>query len=871
VAAGGAPGVVGLVSGHPVAGIVLLVLCEAVVGFGIFAGGIIRDTIGPWRMSITDWLQKVLGRAVSRFDRRYRDHILNDLKFMESKGVPTRGFFAPKLTDVYVDLSLAHRAPHLVPSDLLAELPPDVTERHRIERFLDQSDTAVLAILGGPGSGKTTLLRYTARKHCERERGKRYRVPILLSLRDHVSAIVQNPSVSLVTLARQSLTPFNLNDTSGWFELRLSTGRCLVLLDGLDEVAQPEDRHKVAGWVDTQISRYAKNSFVITSRRQGFESGPIERATVLVVRSFSDEQVRKFVNGWYLSLERELRGDHDPDAPRRASQQATDLLDRLKSNPALRELAVNPLLLTMMANVHRFLGALPGSRADLYRDICQATLWRRQDAKDLSSELRGEQKEKLLRRLAFTMMDRGVRDLPRSELLATIRPGLRRLSSELDVASFLADVESNGLLVERETSLYSFAHQTFQEYLAAAYILDRNLVKVLADKVHDSWWRETTLLYAARAEADEIVEACLRSATVTALSLAFDCVDQKAELAPELRTEVEGLLATELSADTEPGRRRLMAGVLATRHLRRFTTPVGGIHMCTRPVTRRIYRLFLQDNGLPGMNGPAPANEDEVATGVWGVDALAFTQWLNQVTESQTPYRLLKRAEIDNIDVRRTLDEELPDLAGYHVWLEPGDGVALPDIWTASDFDQPYQIEGQALEEVISEDIRGAMPTLFRLFLTRTILEAQSLVDKLEKSLDRAKESLGKDAPQREVDRVMVGARSLIADEGSRLANSVRPAEKVAATLGLRTEFGVTLEATRAVMLPAHHRARVIEHANALRPSLAAGLDPTLADAVAVGRTTIVTSDRIMGTALSRPCFKGHSHSLIAATVTVAL
>lgn len=200
-----------------------------------------------------------------------------------------------------------------------------------------------------------------------------------------------------------------------------------------------------------------------------------------------------------------------------------------------------------IAIVHRYRGALPGSRAKLYAEICEVMLWRRQEAKNLASQLGGDEKETVLRGLAYTMMERRVRDLSRDELLKEIRAPLRRMSGEVTAEDFLADVSSNGLLIERETEVYSFAHQTFQEYLAAARIKDKNLVAVLAGAVEDPWWRETTLLYAARADADAIVEACLKADTVPALALAVDCADQGSEI-----------------DETDPERRRLAAGVLAS-------------------------------------------------------------------------------------------------------------------------------------------------------------------------------------------------------------------------------------------------------------------------------------------------------------------
>ena len=79
-------------------------------------------------------------------------------------------------------------------------------------------------------------------------------------------------------------------------------------------------------------------------------------------------------------------GSDDPEAQARAAAGADNLVRRLEQVPALYDLTVNPLLLTMIVNIHRFRGALPDSRTDLYAEICQVMLGRRQDAKNLHSQ-----------------------------------------------------------------------------------------------------------------------------------------------------------------------------------------------------------------------------------------------------------------------------------------------------------------------------------------------------------------------------------------------------------------------------------------------------------------------------------------------------
>lgn len=642
---------------HPVLAVVLLGVYEVLVAVLLFAGKIATELRERWQERIVNRLDRALGQRLARFDKRYREFVLASLRFIDLKGLATPGPHTPELDEVFVDVSLAFREPSQASGSLLAALPAEVTDRHSIRDFLDDPQPVVLAVIGAPGSGKTTLLRHTARQLCHAHRGRRRTTPILLYLRDHVTAIVSTPDVALPGLVRGTLGRYGPDEPDGWFEQRLNDGDCLVLLDGLDEVARPDDRRSVAHWVERQIRQYPKNDYVITSRPQGYRTARIDGAAVLQVRSFTDEQVTRFVQSWYLAVERHSTGATGEDVRLRAESAADDLLRRLDGAPGLYDLTVNPLLLTMIATVHRYRGALPGSRVDLYGEICQVMLWRRQEAKNLPIVPDGDKKEVLLRGLAFAMMQRQVRDLPRAHVLAEIGPALRRMSRKLTAEEFLTDIASNGLLIERESGLYSFAHQTFQEYLAATHIRDKGLPNVLVDAVDDVWWRETTLLYTARSDADPIVLACWASTSVTALSLAFDCAEQGSELAPELRDHLDDLLAAAFASGTDSERRRLVAGVLLTHHLRHLIRTGNGGRVCARPVTTDLYQLYQMDTQGPVPERPTHlrSGTEEPITGVCGSDAVAFVHWVNGITGSEAVYRLPNLAEINDSALHRAL------------------------------------------------------------------------------------------------------------------------------------------------------------------------------------------------------------------------
>ncbi|GAB3491156.1 NACHT domain-containing protein [Amycolatopsis cihanbeyliensis] len=690
-------------------------------GYGLVLT-IARELWKRWQVRIVDWIEQTVGRLASRFEQHYREFVLNSLRFVDLKGLTTIGFCTPELDDVFVDMGLARHAASKAEEGVLGRLPEHVTERLSLRRLIDRSDTQIFAVVGVPGSGKTTLLRHTARQVCQRP-GQRT-VPIVLYLRDHVRTIVGRPDVTLVELLRSTLGRYASAEPPGWFEQRLQDGRCVVLLDGLDEIGLPADRRQVADWIEHQTTQYPQNAYVVTSRPRGYREAPITGAQVLQVRSFSYAQVAEFVHGWYLAVEKHAAGVVDEGARLRAQSAADDLLERLNGAPELYDLTVNPLLLTMIANVHRDRGALPGSRAGLYSEICQVMLWRRQEAKKLDSTLSGPKKEVLLRGLAFRMMRRHVRDLPREDVYEEFESTLLRMPEQVTAADLLADVRHHGLLIERENGLYSFAHQTLQEYLAAAHIQDKGIAGVLEQAVDDNWWRETTVLYAAMSDTDPIVRACLESGSVTALSLAFDCADGGRELAPELRRHLEELLTSALTPQADPELRRLMIRVVITNHTRHVTRTGDGRRVCSRPVTDRIYRLYRQEtagDAFPGNDAEDEGrNEDEPVVGVRRRDAAAFARWINDITDGEPGYHLPTRTELDDPAVRRALPT-------CSVWITPESGNGVSALWSPADSVHPHAVDVPTLTQHLGTDIERSMPQLLRLLLLSSIVTVRCL------------------------------------------------------------------------------------------------------------------------------------------------
>jgi ABC-type cobalamin/Fe3+-siderophores transport system ATPase subunit len=758
------------------------------------------------------WQQLVRASAVPGYGYRYRRWVLDSLRYVDVQDLATGGDHIPELSDVYVDVALVSRAPQPAAGRPLAAAAGDDAERRSISGLLDGRDPVVLALVGQPGSGKSTLLAHAARRSARvalpGQSGRR-RVPILLALREQAQAIVANPAISLPDVIRTAVGGAAGREPRLWWERELGRGRCLVLLDGLDEIARDDDRLAVADWIKRQVAAHPGNHFVITSRSFGLPGSLTEQADVLVVRPFTAAQVQLFLDRWSLAAERHATGASGRTARRavrlRAHESAARLSFLLQEHPALRDLAANPLLLTMIATAHRYRGALPGSRADLYGEICQVLLSRRSQAKDIPQLLSWPAKQTLLAALAYQMMRDHVTDLRADRVLEILGPQLERFSATVTGEAFLADMSSNGLFTEAGAGRYAFTHLTFQEYLAARHVsATPDLVSSLADHVSDPWWHETILLYAATADASPIVAACLESGTIASLTLAFDCDEANAEIDPELRRRLDRERARAYEPGCPPEHRRLIAGAQAARLIRRTLVTASGTRICVRPVPADLYWIFLQDTQAPPPDSPCDPRADQPATGIWGTEARAFVKWLNSITATATgiEVRLPHHDELQQDGIAGALSGQLPATVTC-AWTESPAG-----LWLRPDQPHPHELSGTVISQAIAGDARHT--AILTQVLTAAVLDvALSIAGDLD-DIRALSAALARD----------LGVRAN--SEGRRVELMHAHAHAIALT------YAHALDLTRA---------DVIRHVCAADPGLVRTLDLTraraLADAVA--------------------------------------
>jgi predicted NACHT family NTPase len=338
-----------------------------------------------------------------------------------------------------------------------------------------------LVVIGAPGCGKTTLLKHvllTFANNRQWRHGMRARVPFFVEVRE-VAKLRQasnEPTLPklLETALRKDRTTADLarKVPKGWLEKTLRSGKFILLWDGLDEVADAEERRAVAAWLDRAIEspEYRHNTSIVTARPAGYLGATLDLAQVLEVEPFAFEDTKRFISRWYHATEVVSSGNKDNKAVRRrASVEADALLDALTDHPRIGDLTSNPLLLTMICMVHRYHGALPGSRGQLYAEICQVLLERWRQQRGVTDAHSANQKLQVLRPLAARMMDDQIKEVSTGRLLEVIADPLGRIGVAPGRESALAFLkqlqEGSGLLLERELDTWGFAHLSFQEYL----------------------------------------------------------------------------------------------------------------------------------------------------------------------------------------------------------------------------------------------------------------------------------------------------------------------------------------------------------------------------------------------------------------------
>ncbi len=253
------------------------------------------------------------------------------------------------------------------------------------------------------------------------------------------------------------------------------------------------------------------NRFIITSRIAGYHfarlPGDFEHYTI---RRMNKEDIHRFLERWCLAVEKRLAQNTDTEVvEQRARREIDGIKQALETTPGVRRMAENPLLLRILAIIHRGEAHLPQRRVELYETAAVTLLRDWHLEKGIKDAIIDDVKAmSLLGPLALHIHENWASGLlPRDEAKRVLEGVLSRevredpespsLKTKEAVSEFLETVrQHSGLFVERGEGLYGFMHLTFEEYFTARQLISSSAKarQQILSRLHLPRWREPILL-----------------------------------------------------------------------------------------------------------------------------------------------------------------------------------------------------------------------------------------------------------------------------------------------------------------------------------------------------------------------------------------
>ena len=376
-----------------------------------------------------------------------------------------------------------------------------------------------LVILGHPGSGKSTLLHYFMLMLAAREEttirifsftSGALTIPLYIKLSSYADFLRSSP---IGERAIKHFLPRYLNENYlekyvNLLQDLLERECALILFDGLDEIPDTSVRIQVVRRIEEFTQAYPNNRFIVTSRIVGYEEAALAvDYQPYCLADFNEPQIKTFMQKWCLAYEHWVRKtEYSPSIYNVAAREADKLFAATQSNPGVKRLTSNPLMLTILALIQYQGKDLPKHRVELF-ELCIGTLletWvkAREYTREHSTQLSKRELENILRPLAFWMHSHHEVGLISKEDLTqhfVIQMKEHRISEDEAIKraeQFLQIIRGEtGVLVEQGKNRYGFLHQAFEEYFAASQLkLREDKDNFIVQHLHDPRWREVILL-----------------------------------------------------------------------------------------------------------------------------------------------------------------------------------------------------------------------------------------------------------------------------------------------------------------------------------------------------------------------------------------
>lgn len=349
-----------------------------------------------------------------------------------------------------------------------------------------------LVVLGDPGCGKSTLLQWMTHYYASswqnsksQKEGSNFEknllptekwMPILILCRD----FSEQPKLRRAEdLLRHQLQIKQFSDATidlllPCFHDLLKSGNAILLIDGLDEIPQIENRIAFCAVLDQVADHYPESPIIVTSRVTGFQfvqESLSAKFDHLLVAPLDRTAKEVFIKNWSKFVNWSI-------------PETEALLREVCDTRELAKLTDSIFLLALVAQIKVLDLKLPDRRVDIYRRAVQLMIHRRQAFAGIP--LLDNEIIPHLEYLAYSARVMGIQRFTDDEALGAFHqlrekePSKTVLMRRPPEALIQVCVESVGILkiagtkldaLGEEHQVYQFFHPSFQEYFAGQAII----------------------------------------------------------------------------------------------------------------------------------------------------------------------------------------------------------------------------------------------------------------------------------------------------------------------------------------------------------------------------------------------------------------